>query len=200
MPASNFSRISYSKRALRLVAMMFSSDAADFLSFALMATRILARAAATGKSERGRLDRPAGQARMIGRGWQVIKESTMSAKGKTPSSAEAVRRRAIEMGAAGAKIISPDKVFTAAWVRWKCRFGCSAFGFEPSLSAAFPGAGRDARRPRRLPQRDPDPRGRAAGHAPHGRRAGTRSFPQRFLQGVRLRVRPLRPLQGMRLR
>ena len=52
----------------------------------------------------------------------------MSAKGKTLSSAEAVRRRAIEMGAAGAKIISPDKVFTAAWVRWKCRFGCSAFG------------------------------------------------------------------------
>ena len=38
MPASNFSRISYSKRALRLVAMTFSSDAADFFSFALMAT------------------------------------------------------------------------------------------------------------------------------------------------------------------
>jgi predicted metal-binding protein len=57
-----------------------------------------------------------------------MKEPTMSAKAKTPSSAEAVRRRAIEMGAVGAKIISPEKVFTAAWVRWKCRFGCSAFG------------------------------------------------------------------------
>ena len=52
----------------------------------------------------------------------------MSAKGKTASSAEAVRRRAIEMGAAGAKIIPPDKVFTAAWVRWKCRFGCGGYG------------------------------------------------------------------------
>ena len=60
----------------------------------------------------------------------------MSAKEKRPSSAEAVRpcspqavrRRAIEMGAAGAKIISPEKVFTAAWVRWKCRFGCGCFG------------------------------------------------------------------------
>ncbi len=52
----------------------------------------------------------------------------MSAKVKTPSPAEAIRRRAVEMGAVGAKIISPEKVFTAAWVRWKCRFGCGAFG------------------------------------------------------------------------
>jgi len=51
-----------------------------------------------------------------------------SPKGKTGSPAEAVRKRALEMGAAGAKIISPKKVFTAAWVRWKCRYGCGGFG------------------------------------------------------------------------
>jgi predicted metal-binding protein len=52
----------------------------------------------------------------------------MSAKRKKPSSAEVVRRRAIEMGAVGAKVISSKAVFTAAWVRWKCRFGCVCFG------------------------------------------------------------------------
>jgi len=36
--------------------------------------------------------------------------------------------RAIEQGAADARLISPGAVVTAAWVREKCRFGCSGFG------------------------------------------------------------------------
>ena len=32
---------------------------------------------------------------------------------------------AIELGAKKAKIVSPKRVVTAHWVRWKCRFGCS---------------------------------------------------------------------------
>jgi len=63
----------------------------------------------------------------------------MSAKGSTPSSAEVIRRRAIEMGATGAKIISPEKVFTAAWVRWKCRFGCGGFGSSRLCPPHSPG-------------------------------------------------------------
>ena len=51
-----------------------------------------------------------------------------SAKGKTRSPAEAIRRHALELGAAGAKMISSKRVFTAAWVRWKCRYGCDGYG------------------------------------------------------------------------
>ena len=123
-----------------------------------------------------------------------------SAKGKTCSPAEAVRRRALEMGAAGAKIISPKRVFTAAWVRWKCRYRVRRLRLEPALSAAFADAGRDARSARRLPPRDPHSRRREDGHAPHGRRAGTGGLPRRVLQGVRLRLRPVRTLRGMRIR
>ena len=43
-------------------------------------------------------------------------------------SAEAVRRRARGMGAVHAKIVTADKVFTAPWVRWKCQYGCGAYG------------------------------------------------------------------------
>ena len=31
-------------------------------------------------------------------------------------------------GALGAKVISPARVQTAAWVRWKCQFGCGGYG------------------------------------------------------------------------
>lgn len=33
-----------------------------------------------------------------------------------------------ELGARRAKIISPSKVVTGAWVRWKCQFGCGGYG------------------------------------------------------------------------
>lgn len=31
---------------------------------------------------------------------------------------------AIELGANDARIIKTDSIVTAAWVRWKCRYGC----------------------------------------------------------------------------
>jgi predicted metal-binding protein len=35
---------------------------------------------------------------------------------------------AIDEGALSAKVIAPSTVETAAWVRWKCQFGCDCFG------------------------------------------------------------------------
>ncbi|MBM3155296.1 MAG: DUF2284 domain-containing protein [Chloroflexi bacterium] len=35
---------------------------------------------------------------------------------------------AVEKGATHAKLIDPSSVVTAAWVRWKCQFGCPAYG------------------------------------------------------------------------
>lgn len=37
-------------------------------------------------------------------------------------------RRAAELGAIEAKVISPAKVVTAAWVRLKCQYGCGGYG------------------------------------------------------------------------
>ena len=39
-----------------------------------------------------------------------------------------LRRMALELGAIGAKVISPATVQTNNWVRWKCQFGCGGFG------------------------------------------------------------------------
>ncbi len=36
-------------------------------------------------------------------------------------------KEAIEFGAKKAKIVSPKRVVTAHWVRWKCCFGCSGY-------------------------------------------------------------------------
>jgi predicted metal-binding protein len=33
-----------------------------------------------------------------------------------------------DMGATGAKVISPQNVVTAAWVRLKCQYGCGGYG------------------------------------------------------------------------
>jgi len=41
---------------------------------------------------------------------------------------KALAKRAKELGALDAKIISAADVFTGAWVRMKCRFGCGGFG------------------------------------------------------------------------
>ena len=32
-----------------------------------------------------------------------------------------------ELGALGAKVVSPRRVETAPWVRWKCQFGCGGY-------------------------------------------------------------------------
>jgi predicted metal-binding protein len=37
-------------------------------------------------------------------------------------------KRACALGAKEAKIISPQKVFTAEWVRRKCQYGCDGYG------------------------------------------------------------------------
>ncbi len=39
--------------------------------------------------------------------------------------------RACELGAAGAKVIDPSSIATAAWVRLKCQYGCG--GYNSSL-------------------------------------------------------------------
>ncbi|HOW73797.1 MAG TPA: DUF2284 domain-containing protein [Phycisphaerae bacterium] len=39
-----------------------------------------------------------------------------------------LRKEAVSLGALDAKVILTRKVFTAAWVRWKCRFGCDGYG------------------------------------------------------------------------
>ena len=41
---------------------------------------------------------------------------------------QAFVQRAVELGATEAKVIDPATVVTAAWVRWKCRFGCGGYG------------------------------------------------------------------------
>jgi predicted metal-binding protein len=41
---------------------------------------------------------------------------------------EKYRRRALERGASWARPVPASYVVTAAWVRYKCRFGCSGYG------------------------------------------------------------------------
>lgn len=40
----------------------------------------------------------------------------------------AIRRRALEMGALHATLITPRSVVTADWVRLKCQYGCDGYG------------------------------------------------------------------------
>jgi predicted metal-binding protein len=35
---------------------------------------------------------------------------------------------ALALGALAAKVIAPSTIATAAWVRWKCQFGCGGYG------------------------------------------------------------------------
>jgi predicted metal-binding protein len=41
-------------------------------------------------------------------------------------------KRAVEVGALNAKLISPKDIVTSNWVRWKCQFGCG--GYNSSLA------------------------------------------------------------------
>ena len=43
-------------------------------------------------------------------------------------SLESLRKRALQLGAKDAKIIDVKTVKTAAWVRYKCQYGCDGFG------------------------------------------------------------------------
>jgi predicted metal-binding protein len=49
-------------------------------------------------------------------------------KPRKRTTVETIRREAVSLGALDAKLISTKKVFTASWVRWKCRYGCEGFG------------------------------------------------------------------------
>ena len=49
-------------------------------------------------------------------------------KNKTLPSPKYFISRACKLGAIEAKIISPQQVFTAEWVRRKCQYGCDGFG------------------------------------------------------------------------
>jgi predicted metal-binding protein len=37
-------------------------------------------------------------------------------------------QRVVELGAMEAKVVDPATVVTAAWVRWKCQYGCGMYG------------------------------------------------------------------------
>ena len=55
--------------------------------------------------------------------------SGRKAQAKSPKVSEAeMVRMALELGAIGAKVVSPANVATGHWVRWKCQFGCGGWG------------------------------------------------------------------------
>ena len=56
----------------------------------------------------------------------MARESS-SPKRRSPASDRRFVAAAEELGALRAKRISPSSVETAAWVRWKCRFGCGCY-------------------------------------------------------------------------
>ncbi|MHC4713614.1 MAG: DUF2284 domain-containing protein [Planctomycetota bacterium] len=68
------------------------------------------------------------------------KSAARQARGRSSTSRAAARRparkrayapfleKARELGALGAKLISPADVVTGSWVRWKCQFGCGGYG------------------------------------------------------------------------
>ncbi|MEF8873356.1 MAG: DUF2284 domain-containing protein [Candidatus Thermoplasmatota archaeon] len=42
--------------------------------------------------------------------------------------ADEILEKAVNKGAEEGKVISPDEVFTAEWVRLKCQYGCGGYG------------------------------------------------------------------------
>ena len=64
-----------------------------------------------------------------------------SRNSKAPPKATPVqlRQMALELGALKAKVVLPAKVETGHWVRWKCRFGCGAFGSSLMCPPHSPG-------------------------------------------------------------
>ena len=50
-----------------------------------------------------------------------------------------LRQRALALGAKKAKIITAATIKTAAWVRYKCQFGCSGFGMCLTCPPYAPG-------------------------------------------------------------
>jgi len=48
-------------------------------------------------------------------------------KARKSQGVQAFAERAVELGAKEAKVVPTSQVFTAAWVRLKCRYGCGAY-------------------------------------------------------------------------
>lgn len=55
-------------------------------------------------------------------------KTRITKKGRRTWSDEDVVGAALELEALAAKVISPATVEAGHWVRWKCQFGCGAFG------------------------------------------------------------------------
>jgi predicted metal-binding protein len=51
----------------------------------------------------------------------------MAKKSTSRFSEREIVKAAVELGAKKAKVVSPRRVVTAHWVRWKCCFGCSGY-------------------------------------------------------------------------
>ncbi len=52
----------------------------------------------------------------------------MGAAASKPATRAALVQKALAHGAIATKVISPAAIETAAWVRWKCQFGCGGYG------------------------------------------------------------------------
>ena len=58
----------------------------------------------------------------------MAKKKTGTGKRTARLSDQRLVAMAQDLGAVGAKVISPKTVVTGPWVRWKCQFGCGGFG------------------------------------------------------------------------
>jgi predicted metal-binding protein len=54
-------------------------------------------------------------------------KKTATKKNVRNMSGQEIVKAAIKLGAKAAKIVSPKKVVTGHWVRWKCSYGCSSY-------------------------------------------------------------------------
>lgn len=53
----------------------------------------------------------------------------MTKKSETPDPLiNKFQNQALKLGAISAKVIPPKSIITGSWVRWKCQFGCGAYG------------------------------------------------------------------------
>ena len=64
--------------------------------------------------------------RMTGPMTHEVRQKRM--KKRAAAGRRSLAKRARELGAMAAKVVSPREVETAAWVRWKCQYGCGGYG------------------------------------------------------------------------
>jgi hypothetical protein len=61
----------------------------------------------------------------------AIQKIEPAAAARQEDKMENLLQRALELGAEKAKIIDPETVVVAEWVRWKCQYGCPLFEKDP---------------------------------------------------------------------